>query len=101
MQAQTTFYRFEKKYLLSPLSYRRLRRLLAQRMAEDEYGRYTITSVYFDTEDYDIIRTSVQKPVFKEKLRLRWYGEKDEQSDIFWEIKRKYRGRVYKRRIPM
>lgn len=100
MDAQYTFQRFEKKYLLTPLKYRRLQRTLKDRMAEDEYGRYTIVSVYFDTDAFDIIRTSVQQPIFKEKLRLRWYGEGGDDAAMFWELKRKYRGRVYKRRIP-
>ncbi len=100
MDAQHTFYRFEKKYLLTRFAYRRLQNLLVGRMVQDAYGLYTISSVYFDTDAYDIIRTSVQKPIFKEKLRLRWYGEPGGQCPMFWELKRKYRGKVYKRRIP-
>lgn len=100
MDAQCTFYRFEKKYLLTRFACRRLQNLLAGRMVQDAYGLYTISSVYFDTDAYDIVRTSVQRPIFKEKLRLRWYGEPGGQSPMFWELKRKYRGKVYKRRIP-
>ena len=100
MDAQRTFYRFEKKYLLTRFAYRRLQNLLVGRMVQDEYGLYTISSVYFDTDAYDIIRTSVQRPIFKEKLRLRWYGEPGGQCPMFWELKRKYHGKVYKRRIP-
>ncbi|HPJ03408.1 MAG TPA: polyphosphate polymerase domain-containing protein [Candidatus Limiplasma sp.] len=100
MDTQSTFYRFEKKYLLSQFTYRRLQNLLAGHLVQDAYGLYTISSIYFDTDAYDIIRTSVQKPLFKEKLRLRWYGEPGQQSPMFWELKRKYHGKVYKRRIP-
>jgi hypothetical protein len=65
------------------------------------HGRYTIASVYFDTDTYDIVRASVQKPLFKEKLRLRWYGDTAPQEPVFLELKRKYRGMVYKRRVPV
>lgn len=101
MEYNTIFHRFEKKYLLSPWAYRRLQRLLADEMVMDEYGLHTITSVYFDTETFDIIRTSVQQPPFKEKLRLRWYGVPKPQDPVFLELKRKYRGLVYKRRISV
>jgi hypothetical protein len=100
MDAQCTFYRFEKKYLLSRFACRRMQNLLVGRMVQDAYGLHTISSVYFDTDAFELIHTSVQQPVFKEKLRLRWYGEPGDQSPVFWELKRKYRGKVYKRRIP-
>ena len=101
MENKMIFHRFEKKYLLSPWAYRRLQHLLADDMVQDGYGLHTITSVYFDTDAYDIIRTSVQKPLFKEKLRLRWYGVPRPQDPVFLELKRKYHGKVYKRRIPI
>jgi hypothetical protein len=101
MENQCTFHRFEKKYMLSPWAYRHLRRLLSDEMTEDQYALHTITSVYFDTDDYDIIRASVQQPLFKEKLRLRWYGIPKPQEPVFLELKRKYRGMVYKRRVPV
>ena len=87
--------------MLSQFTYRRLLSLLGDEMEADEFGLHTISSVYFDTDAYDIIRTSVQKPVFKEKLRLRWYGDPGPQDTVFLEIKRKYHGRVYKRRVPI
>ena len=97
----TIFHRFEKKYLLDYRDYRRLQRLLSEEMAEDAYGLHTITSVYFDTDAFDIIRASVQQPLFKEKLRLRWYGIPKPEEPVFLELKRKYRGMVYKRRVPV
>ena len=98
---QCTFHRFEKKYSLAPRAYRRLRRLMADRMTEDEYGLHTITSVHFDADAYEIIRSAVQKPLFKEKLRLRLYGNPKPGDPVFLELKRKYRGLVYKRRVPV
>ena len=101
MDTKTVFQRIEKKYLLTPQACARLTQQLDGHMARDVYGLHTITSVYFDTDTFDIIRTSVQKPPFKEKLRLRWYGEPKPQDDLFLELKRKYNGVVYKRRIAI
>ena len=101
MDNNTVFQRIEKKYLLTPKAYRRLTQKLDEYMVQDQYGLHTITSVYFDTDDYELIRTSVQKPLFKEKMRLRWYGVPKPDDDLFLELKRKYRGVVYKRRIAV
>lgn len=68
--AQEVFARYEKKYWLNPDQYQVLRGLLLDRMREDDYGRYTICNVYYDTPDYHLIRTSLEKPIYKEKLRL-------------------------------
>ena len=68
-------------------------------MAPDEYGASRITSLYLDTEDRLLVRRSLDKPLYKEKLRLRWYGDLDETSVVFIELKKKYKGVVYKRRV--
>ena len=70
-------------------------------MQDDEYGLSTISSIYFDTDNYDVIRTSLEKPVYKEKLRLRVYGKVTGNSNAFLELKKKYEGVVYKRRITL
>ncbi len=67
----------------------------------DEYGEYTICNVYLDTANDDLIRRSVEKPVFKEKLRVRSYGVPNASDRVFLEIKRKCKGTVYKRRVSM
>ena len=63
-----TFQRSEKKYLLDDDQYRTLRELLAPRMDEDAYGEYTVCNLYFDTEHNDLIRRSIEKPQYKEKM---------------------------------
>ncbi len=68
-------------------------------MAMDEHGRHKISNIYFDTPDYSIIRHSLEKPRYKEKLRMRIYGEPDEDAFAFVELKKKYNGVVYKRRM--
>lgn len=98
---QNVFQRYEKKYLMAQEKYSALRKRLADRIAVDRYGLHTICNLYYDTDHYDLIRTSLDKPVYKEKLRLRSYGIPGSTDTVFLEIKKKYDGIVYKRRIPM
>lgn len=96
-----TFQRFEKKYLLTEEQYHALMEEIGDRLRPDRFFRGTISSLYFDTPDYRLIRASLEKPVYKEKLRLRSYGTPGPNDTVFLEIKKKYKGIVYKRRIPM
>lgn len=98
---QLTFERVEKKYLLTPAQLDALAPMLHRYMQIDQYGRHTICNVYYDTPDYRLIRTSLQKPVYKEKLRLRSYGVPGPGDTVFVELKKKYRGVVYKRRTAL
>lgn len=98
---QTSFARIEKKYLVDERQYRALSAALAERMKPDEFGTYTICNIYYDTPDYRLIRASLDKPVYKEKLRLRSYGAVGESGRVFVELKKKYKGVVYKRRAAM
>ena len=101
MESQLVFERIEKKYLLTPAQLEQLRPLLQQHLQQDAYGRHTIASLYYDTPDYRLIRASLEKPVYKEKLRLRSYGTPQSGSTVFVELKKKYKGVVYKRREGM
>ena len=91
--------RCEVKYILDPAQTNLLKKALNGRMEPDQFGRTTIASLYYDTPDYRLIRASLEKPDFKEKLRLRTYGRATETSPVFLELKRKVLGTVYKRRI--
>ena len=91
--------RVEYKYILNRDQLARLRLAMAGRMQEDRFGLTTIASLYYDTPDDRLIRASMGKPIYKEKLRLRSYGQATETSPVFLELKRKYDGTVYKRRI--
>lgn len=93
------FERVERKFLLTPRQYEGLMRVLPEYMQADQYGESTILSLYLDTEDSLLIRRSLEKPVYKEKLRLRSYGVPREMDNVFLEVKKKVRGVVYKRRI--
>lgn len=98
---QMTFKRYETKYMLSPIMARKLQRALTGHLQMDAYGLDTICSLYYDTPDDQLIRRSLEKPVYKEKLRLRSYGPAKENSAIYVELKKKYEGVVYKRRERM
>lgn len=93
------FKRTEKKYLLTKAQYDETRERLKDFTVEDIYGRYSICNIYYDTDDYSLIRHSLERPVFKEKLRVRSYGIPSRDQEVFLEIKKKYKGIVYKRRI--
>lgn len=98
---QFTFKRYEKKYMLTLQQYQELMLRLKLHMNEDAYGLHTINNVYLDTNSYELIRTSMEKPLYKEKIRLRSYGSGGSDHQTFIEIKKKFNGIVYKRRIAM
>lgn len=93
------FKRYEMKYLLNKKQYEALKKEVLKRLSPDEYGENTIQSLYYDTIDNRLIRSSLEKPIFKEKLRLRCYNLNNNNKDIYVEMKRKYDGVVYKRRL--
>ncbi|MGY3745691.1 VTC domain-containing protein [Vagococcus salmoninarum] len=95
------FKRKEKKYILTKENYEGLRKALAGHMIEDDYGLHTISSVYYDTENFELIRHSLEKPMYREKFRLRAYGKLQVKDKVFLEIKKKCQGIVYKRRIGL
>ncbi|MDE7052947.1 MAG: polyphosphate polymerase domain-containing protein [Lachnospiraceae bacterium] len=96
-----TFKRYEKKFLLSLCQYEEMLKRFKQWMEIDEYGLHTICNIYFDTDNFDLIRASIEKPPYKEKFRLRSYGIPGSNDNIFAEIKKKFNGIVYKRRIAL
>ncbi len=99
------FNRYENKYLLDARTTGLLREKLAEHMDLDAFNRngqtYTIANIYYDTSDSQLIRTSLQKPAFKEKLRLRAYGVPGLDDTVYLEIKKKFRGLVNKRRSKL
>ena len=91
--------RYEMKYILSASQTAFLRERLKGHMEVDQFGLTSIASLYYDTPDYRLIRKSIEKPAFKEKIRLRSYGLATESSPVFLELKCKAYGVVYKRRV--
>ncbi len=98
MNIQTVFERTETKYIITLAQRKALRDMISRYIKPDEYGESTVCSLYFDTENDRLIRTSMEKPVYKEKLRLRSYSTPKQDSNVFLELKKKYDGVVYKRR---
>ena len=98
MVYQAVFKRKEMKYLLSAIQYQQLMKELEGRIVPDDFPVSAISNMYYDTPDYRLIRTSLQKPKYKEKLRLRCYKRPGDDTQAFLEIKKKAMGIVYKRR---
>lgn len=101
MSEQTVFKRYEMKYMVTKSQQRIIKNAMEEHMIPDIHGRSTICSLYFDTPQYILARRSMEHPDYKEKLRLRSYGVAKEDSTVFVEIKKKYDGVVYKRRVGM
>lgn len=96
-----TFERVEHKYLLTKQEANQLFNLIKDHIVEDVYPRYTLYNIYYDSDDYQMIRKSIEGPQYKEKLRLRSYGEVKDDGFMYLEMKKKYDGIVYKRRIQI
>lgn len=101
VKIQNQFKRYEIKYLLDARQYESVRRTMQGRTVGDEYGKSTICNIYYDTPDRRLIRRSLEKPVYKEKMRLRSYGTPRGGDRVFLELKKKYESVVYKRRADM
>ena len=101
MAYQTVFKRYELKYLLTKDQKKLVLRAMEPQMALDQYGRTTIRNIYFDTDTYRLVRRSIEKPAYKEKIRIRSYSQATADSTVFVELKKKYQKVVYKRRLPL
>ena len=101
MGTQMVFKRYEIKYRMNLRQQAAVLQAMEPYMKADEYGLSSIRNLYYDTPDYRLIRTSMEKPVYKEKLRLRGYGRRGDEDEVFLELKKKYRDVVYKRRIAL
>ena len=101
MAYQATFKRYELKFMLDKHQKARIMAAMQPYMSLDKYGRTTIRNIYFDTDNYQLIRHSIEKPAYKEKLRLRSYRPAGAADPVFVELKKKYNSVVYKRRLSM
>lgn len=98
---QTVFNRVEKKYLLNQTEYELLLKKMKPYMVPDQYSKSVICNIYFDTDNFDLIKRSIEKPIYKEKVRLRSYEIPNLNTTTFLEIKKKYKKQVNKRRISL
>lgn len=101
MAFQTVFKRIEMKYMLTLQQKKRVLEAMEPYMELDKYGRTVIRNIYFDTDSYRLIRRSIEKPTYKEKLRVRSYAKVSHSGCVFVELKKKYKHVVYKRRMSL
>lgn len=99
------FNRYENKFLISKSEYLSVHERLLEYMELDEYNKankfYKIANIYYDTKDDLLIRRSLSKPKYKEKIRLRSYGIPKKEDKVYLEIKKKFNGLVNKRRTTL
>lgn len=108
MAYAATFNRIEKKYLLQQQQYQAVMDALQLHLQPDAFPLSVVTSLYWDTSSNDIISRSLEKPLYKEKLRVRRYNGLQANGAlspsggcVFVELKKKFKGVVYKRRLSM
>lgn len=101
MGCQMIFKRYELKYLLTIQQKEALLHAMEPYMALDQYGHSTIRNIYYDTDNFRLVRRSIEHPAYKEKLRVRSYSQAGTQDPVFVELKKKYQSVVYKRRMSL
>lgn len=101
MKIQNVFERIEIKYLITRDQMAAVVHAMEGHMLLDHFGHTTIRNIYFDTDTYRIARQSIEKPDYKEKLRVRSYKLVSDDDQVFVELKKKYESVVYKRREAM
>ena len=101
MENQMIFKRYELKYLVTKEQRDEILWAMEPYMTADRFFHSSIRNIYCDTPNYRLIRQSLDKPVYKEKLRLRSYGPAGMGDEIFVELKKKYESVVYKQRLEM
>lgn len=98
---ENIFKRVEKKYLLTEEEYQELFQRINKYLTKDKYFQSTICNIYFDNSKDDLLINSIERPIYKHKIRLRSYGVPTLEDDVFLEIKSKYKKVVGKRRIKL
>jgi hypothetical protein len=98
MAYQAVFKRYEMKYMMTKRQQKVILEAMLPYMKLDDFGHTIIRNIYFDTDSFRLVRRSIEKPVYKEKLRIRSYKQADENDKVFVELKKKYDDVVYKRR---
>lgn len=101
MNYQNFFKRYEIKYLITERQKEEIVSAMEPYMKLDDYGRTTIRNLYMDTDSFLLVRRSIEKPCYKEKLRIRSYKKPENEDEVFVELKKKFDNVVYKRRIEM
>ena len=98
MSSPMVFKRYEIKYLLTREQKDVVMAAMKDHMEPDSFGRSTIRNIYYDTDNYRLVRRSLERPIYKEKLRVRSYHTAKPEDEVFIELKKKFNSVVYKRR---
>lgn len=98
MAYQAVFKRYEMKYMMTRKQQKAVLEAMLPYMRLDNFGHTQIRNIYFDTDNFRLVRRSIEKPSYKEKLRIRSYEKVKAQDKVFVELKKKYDDIVYKRR---
>ena len=101
MKSNNRFKRYELKYIINPAQRDALKIAMEGHLALDKFGHSTIRNIYYDTDNWRLIRRSIEKPWYKEKLRVRSYTQATDTSPVFIELKKKFEKVVYKRRLAL
>ena len=100
-----SFCRYEKKFLVSAETAKRFAEKISDHVSLDPYciggKEYSISNIYYDTDQHTVISHSLSKPKYKEKLRVRSYGVPDMDSKVYIELKKKINGLTLKRRATL
>lgn len=99
-------YRYERKYLVPNDRLESLRKRIQPFVSRDPYAppmgdgtfQYTVRSVYFDTPGFNSLYEKWEGVEIRKKLRIRGYDQKDDNSRVFLEVKRKKGDRIWKTR---
>lgn len=95
---EKSFKRHKIKYLITINQYINLMNYLSDKVEKDVFYKSTIYNVYYDTDNFELIRKLIEKPIYKEKLRIRSYNKPTLDSSVYVELKKKYDYIAYKRR---
>lgn len=97
---QKHFKRVETKYILTQKQEQAFLADLAQHMEADDFAQSSISNVYFDNPDFQMVADSLAKKHGKEKIRMRLYDlQPTASSQAFLEIKKKVEGIGFKYRL--
>ena len=97
-------HRYELKFTVSADVKRALLGLAGEGLLPDSHGHeglYRVSSQYFDTPDLKAYWEKLDGVGYRQKFRLRFYGDEPKADAIFFEIKHRWDQTVYKERVPL
>jgi len=99
--------KYEFKYIVHKSKMDKLRQLilpftkLDSNINEQEGNQYTVRSIYYDSPRFDFFFEKIEGVKNRKKIRVRGYGNTNENQNLFFEIKRKLNIPIVKDRMEM